>query len=129
MNDTVFGKIIRKEIPATIVHEDETFLAFMDVNPAAKGHVLIIPKEQYLWMQDAPDETIADIFVLSKKLMLALKKSLNCDYVEVHVLGKDVPHFHVHLVPRMMEENIHGPLVSYAEGEKEMIAEKIISAL
>ncbi len=52
MNDTIFGKIIRKEIPATIIYEDEQFLSFMDINPASKGHILLIPKVQYTWMQD-----------------------------------------------------------------------------
>jgi histidine triad (HIT) family protein len=129
MNDTIFGKIIRKEIPAAIVYEDEQFLSFMDINPAAKGHILLIPKVQYPWMQDAPDELISSIFIKAKELMLVLKKSLNCDYVQVSVVGNEVPHFHVHLIPRMHNENIHGPHVKYEEGEMQAIAQKIIASL
>jgi len=66
MNDTIFGKIIRKEIPAAIVYEDEQFLAFMDINPASKGHILLIPKAQYEWMQDAPDALIEEILSRQK---------------------------------------------------------------
>lgn len=128
MNDTIFGKIIRREIPAAIVYEDEQFLAFMDINPASKGHILLIPKAQYEWMQDAPDALIEKIFIKAKSLMLVLKKALAADYVQLSVVGNEVPHFHVHLIPRMHGENIHGPHVSYKEGEMSAIAEKIISA-
>lgn len=129
MNDTIFGKIIRKEIPATIIYEDEQFLAFMDINPAAKGHTLLIPKEQYAWMQEAPDTLISAIFIQSKKLMLALKKGLNVDYVQLMVVGNEVPHFHIHLIPRHHSDNIHGPHVAYEDGELQSLATKIIAAL
>ncbi len=129
MNDTIFGKIIRKEIPATIIYEDEQFLSFMDINPASKGHILLIPKEQYTWMQDAPDELIRAIFIKAKELMIALKKALDADYVQVSVVGNEVPHFHIHLIPRMLGENIHGPHLTYGEGEMQAIAERIIPAL
>lgn len=129
MNDTIFGKIIRKEIPATIIYEDDSFLAFMDINPAAKGHILLIPKEQYVWMQDAPDELIKNAFVKAKKLMIVLKDALLCDYVQLSVVGNEVPHFHIHLIPRMHGENIHGPHVTYEEGEMQSIAQKIIAQL
>jgi histidine triad (HIT) family protein len=129
MNDTVFSKITRKEIPAVIVYEDSQFLAFMDINPASKGHVLLIPKSQYTWMQDAPDELIAGIFVKAKELMIVLKNALSCDYVQLSVVGNEVPHFHIHLMPRMHGENIHGPHIQYQENEMQSVALKIISAL
>lgn len=129
MNDTIFGKIIRKEIPATIVYEDEQFLAFMDINPAAKGHILLIPKEQYAWMQDAPDELIKSVFVKTKELMIVLKKAFSVDYVQLVVVGNEVPHFHIHLIPRMIGDNIHGPHVTYEDGEMNEYAQKIISML
>ncbi|HTH93546.1 MAG TPA: HIT family protein [Candidatus Paceibacterota bacterium] len=127
MNDTIFGKIIRKEIPATVVYEDEQFLAFMDINPLAKGHTLLIPKEQYAWMQDAPDEVVSAVFLKAKELILVLKKTLECDYVQLMVVGNEVPHFHIHLIPRMHGEDIHGPHVKYEEGEMQSIAQKIIA--
>lgn len=129
MNDTIFGKIIRKEIPATIIYEDQQFLSFMDINPASKGHILLIPKEQYAWMQDAPDELIKTIFVKAKEFMLVLKKALGCDYVQVSVVGNEVPHFHVHLIPRMHNENIHDPHVKYEHDEMQLIANKIIAEI
>ena len=128
MNDTIFGKIIRKEIPAIIIYEDKQFLSFMDINPASKGHILLIPKAQYPWMQDAPDELISAIFIKAKELMVVLKKALAADYVQLSVVGNEVPHFHIHLIPRMHGENIHGPQITYAEGEMQAIAEKIIAA-
>jgi len=88
MNDTIFGKIIRKEIPATIIYEDEQFLAFLDINPVAKGHILLIPKDQYAWMQDAPDELIAAIFIKAKELMVVLKKALHADYIKTQYCRK-----------------------------------------
>jgi histidine triad (HIT) family protein len=86
MNDTVFGKIIRGEIPATKVYEDEEFLAFLDITPVTKGHTLLIPKEQYTWIHDAPDEVIAKIFVTAKKIIEAQRASLSCDYIQVGVI-------------------------------------------
>ncbi len=129
MNDTIFGKIIRKEIPAVIVYEDDQFLSFMDINPAAKGHILLIPKVQYPWMQDAPDGLVSSVFIKAKELMIALKKALAVDYVQLSVVGNEVPHFHIHLIPRMHGENIHGPHVTYEKGEMQAIATKITEAL
>ncbi len=129
MNDTIFGKIIRKEIPATIVYEDEQFISFMDINPASKGHVLLVPKTCYIWMADAPDELIASIFIKAKALMIVLKKALSCDYVQLSVVGEEVPHFHIHLIPRLLGENIHGPHMKYAEGEMQTYAEKIAAEI
>jgi histidine triad (HIT) family protein len=129
MNDTIFGKVIRKEIPATIVYEDQQFLAFMDINPAAKGHLLLIPKEQYAWMQDVPDQLIKDIFIKAKELMIVLKKVLAADYIQLAIVGEEVPHFHIHLIPRKIGDDIHGPHVTYIEGERQSIAESIISAI
>jgi histidine triad (HIT) family protein len=129
MNDTIFGKIIRKEVPATIIYDDTQFLAFMDIHPASKGHLILIPKEQYRWMQDAPDELIKDIFVKAKELMTALKKGVGCDYVQLAVVGEEVEHFHIHLIPRNLGEDIHGPHVSYADGEMEAYASRITGCL
>ncbi|MEN9582920.1 MAG: hypothetical protein RL641_874 [Candidatus Parcubacteria bacterium] len=125
-NDTIFGKIIRREIPATIVYEDEESIAFMDIMPVAKGHLLYIPKAQYQWMQDVPDELLARMFVKTKKLMLAVKDGTNCDYVQISVVGKDVPHFHIHLIPRFYTDELHGWRTgSYAGDEMQTVADKI----
>jgi histidine triad (HIT) family protein len=125
MNDTIFGKIIRGEIPAAKVYDDEQFLAFLDINPLSKGHALLVPKMQYRWMQDVPDELIETIFIRAKELMIVLKNALDCDYVQLMVVGNEVPHFHIHLIPRMLDDNIHGSHVTYEEGELNAVAQKI----
>lgn len=129
-NDTAFGKIIRGEIPATKVYEDEKCLAFMDINPVSKGHLLLIPKGQYEWMQDVPNELISYMFIKTKELMISIKESLGCDFVQVSVVGKDIPHFHIHLIPRMLNDDLVGwPTFSYQENEMSEIAEKIKKGL
>ena len=131
MEETIFQKIVKKEIPSATVYEDANFLALLDINPVSKGHVLLITKEPYRWMTDVPDESISQIFVEAKNIMLAQIKSLGCDFVQVGVVGKDVPHFHIHLIPRMLEdthEELHARY-KYEDGEAQMYADKIKSAL
>lgn len=106
MNDTVFGKIIRGEIPVTKVFEDGYFLAFLDISPVTKGHTLLIPKVHYTWIHEVPNETIGEIFIQAKKIINAMRNSLPCDYVQVSVIGNEVPHFHIHLIPRFLNETV-----------------------
>ena len=128
--ETIFSKIIRGEIPCTKIYEDEESIAFLDISPVAKGHTLLIPKEPYVWMQDVPDELLGKMFVKAKKIMLAIKNGLGCDYVQISVVGKDVPHFHIHLIPRYFEDGLPGfPTLKYKENEQEIFSEKINSAL
>ena len=130
MNDCIFCKISKGEILSAKVYEDANFFAFLDINPVLDGHLLIIPKKHVVWMQEADDETISGIFKLTKKLMLAVKNGTGCDYVQVSVAGTDVPHFHVHLIPRYFNDNFSKfPTKKYKEGEMEEVAKKIISAL
>jgi histidine triad (HIT) family protein len=130
MENCIFCKIVKKEIPASIIYEDQNFLAFLDIQPVSDGHILIVLKKHIVWMQDTDDETIAEIFILAKKLMLAIKKGIKCDYVQVSVVGKDVPHFHIHLIPRYFGDGLpQFPTKKYVKEEAEEIAKKIISAL
>lgn len=125
-NDTIFGKIIRREIPAEIVYEDGDCLAFLDINPVNKGHLLLIPKTHYVWMQDVPNDLLSVLFVEAKKLMQVLKTVLGCDYVQVVVEGKDVPHFHIHLIPSFMDKKVvTWQHEKYGDGEMHVFAEKI----
>ena len=96
----IFCKIAKKEIPCDQIYEDEKFLVFLDIKPITDGHLLVIPKGHIVWMQEANDETISSIFILAKKMILTLKKALHCDYVQVGIVGNEVPHFHIHLIPR-----------------------------
>lgn len=130
MENCIFCKIVKKEIPANVVYEDKNFLAFLDIQPVSNGHILIIPKKHIAWMQDTDDLTISEIFKLSKKLMLALKNGIKSDYVQVSVVGKDIPHFHIHLIPRYFDDNL--PQFStkkYKDGESGEVAKKITQAL
>jgi histidine triad (HIT) family protein len=131
MNEkTTFQKIIDREIPADIVYEDEHFFAFLDITPITKGHALLITKEPYEWIQDVPDETLGEIFVCSKKIIHAMKKTLGCDFVQVVVEGVGVPHFHIHLIPSKKDtKNAEWNHTSYEEGEQAAYADKIKSLL
>ena len=101
---TVFTKIIKGEIPKEFIYKDEDAVAFLDINPLRLGHTLLITKEPYTWMTDVPEELVGKMFIKAKRIMIAIKKALDCDYVEIIVMGKDVPHFHIHLIPRMLIE-------------------------
>ena len=129
-NDCIFCKIGRAEIPHDRFYEDENFLAFLDINPVNEGHTLIIPKKHVVWMQEADDETISEIFQLTKKIMLGMVKALGCNYVQVSVVGKDVAHFHIHLIPRFLNDYfpLH-PTKKYKDNEAKEVAQKLISAL
>jgi histidine triad (HIT) family protein len=129
MDSCIFCKIAKGEIPADKIYEDKNFLAFLDIKPVSDGHLLIIPKKHNIWMLETDDETIAGIFQLAKKLMLALKKGLPCDYVQLSVVGNEVPHFHVHLIPRREGDNFKNfPTKEYKEGQKKELVEKITQA-
>ncbi len=129
-NDCLFCKIIDKKIPAYIIYEDSDFLGFLDINPVVKGHSLLIPKEHYEWIHETPDETIAKAFVVVKKLIIKMRKNLNCDYVQVSVVGKDVPHFHIHLIPRKLNDGLPQYKTDSYETKEEQIemASKIKNA-
>jgi histidine triad (HIT) family protein len=130
MPKTIFKKIIDGEIPSTKVYEDEKVIAFLDIQPVAPGHTLIIPKKEYEWVQDLPDELLSYLFVTAKKIMKAIKEGLGCDYVQISVVGKDIPHAHVHLIPRYFNDGLHGwPTTTYKEGEADAVAEKIKSCV
>lgn len=130
MENCIFCKIIKGEIPSKNVYEDANLIAFLDIQPVSDGHLLIIPKKHVVWMQEADDETIGEIFKIAKKLMLAMKNGLPCDYVQVSVGGTDVPHFHVHLIPRMLDDGLTSwPTKTHKDEERDEIAQKITSAL
>lgn len=127
MTDCIFCKIVKREIPAAVVYEDEKILAFLDINPVNHGHVLVIPKTHHPKLEETPDSVVADIFVQSKKLMNGIKKAMHADFVAVSVVGTEVPHLHIHLVPRHLKDGLANfwPTKKYAEREMETMAEKI----
>ncbi|MEK7097732.1 MAG: HIT domain-containing protein [Patescibacteria group bacterium] len=123
----IFCKIINNEIPADKIYEDDKIVAFLDINPVSPGHTLVIPKEHYQMMVDTPDELVSYIFVQCKKLMQDLKKAMGADFVVLSVVGIDVPHFHIHLIPRKYDDGLANfwPTEKYGEGGAGEIAEKI----
>ena len=131
MPDCIFCKIIAGEIPAARVYQDDKFLAFLDINPVTPGHTMIIPKQHFKTMTENPDELVAEIFIKAKELMPKLKKAMAADYVVVSVVGVDVPHLHVHLIPRRLNDGLANwwPTKKYGEGEMEQIAKKIATEL
>lgn len=130
MENCIFCKIVKGEVPSDKAYEDKDFLAFSTIGPVTDGHLLVIPKKHVVWMQEADDETIVGIFKLSKKLMQAMKVGLGCDYVLVSVAGKDVPHFHIHLIPRRFNDNLPDfPTKKYQDGEADEIVKKITKEL
>ena len=96
---TIFSKIIKGEIPAYKVAENENFLAFLDINPLAKGHTLVIPKKEIDYIFDMDDEWYCEFQLFSKRVARAIKQVIPCDKIGVTVIGLEVAHAHIHLVP------------------------------
>lgn len=96
---SIFTKIINRELPATIVYEDDKHIAFLDVNPNAKGHTLCIPKKEVDKIFDLGEQEYLDLMRFSRKVALGLEKSVDCKRIGLSVIGLEVPHVHVHLIP------------------------------
>ena len=127
---SIFSRIINGEIPTWKVAESENFLAFLDVNPLAKGHTLIVPKVETDYFFDLSDEEISGIMLFSKKVASALRSTLPCLRIGMSVLGLEVPHAHVHLVPlnSMGDINFSNSRLNFSAEEMEAIAASIRSA-
>ena len=124
--DCIFCKIISGAIPAEKIYEDKKVFAFLDINPVAPGHVLVIPKKHHIIMADVPDKLLGYCFIKTKDLMIKIRKALKADYVSVSVSGVDIPHFHIHLIPRYFNDGLKGwPTKTYPGGEIEKVAKKI----
>lgn len=103
---TIFTRIVRGEIPSYKVAEDERFFAFLDINPLTKGHTLVVPKQETDYLFDLDDRTLADMIVFAKRIARKLKEKIECKRVAVVVLGLEVPHAHIHLIPIQDEKNV-----------------------
>jgi len=104
---TVFSKIIAGEIPSYKVAEDDRYYAFLDINPLVKGHTLVVPKKETDYIFDLDDETLADMMVFAKRVAKAIKEAVPCKRVGVTVIGLEVPHAHIHLIPISKESDIY----------------------
>ena len=125
---SVFTKIINGEIPAYKVAETDKFLAFLDVNPNAKGHTLCIPKQEINKIFDMEEDLYLELMQFSRKVAIALEKSIDCKRVGMAVVGLEVPHVHVHLIPLNEMDNMRfEKKVKLSEEEFKAVAERIAS--
>jgi len=127
---SIFSKIIAGEIPCYKVAEDEQFLAFLDINPLRKGHTLVIPKKEVDYIFDISDTLISDYMVFSKRVAKAIGSVIPCARVGVTVIGLEVPHAHIHLIPidSIVDMNFSLPKKSFSSEEMQEIAYKVADA-
>ncbi len=128
---TIFSRIIAGEIPCYKISEDEKFFAFLDINPLTKGHVLVVPKIEEDYLFDLSDDTLGEMMIFAKKIAKSLKSTMDCVRVGVAVIGLEVPHAHIHLIPINHESdmNFKNPKLKLSFEEMEQIAAEIYKNL
>lgn len=124
---SIFTKIVDGEIPAYIVAENENYLAFLDIFPVAKGHTLVIPKKEVDYLFDLEDDEYSGLHLFAKQVAAGLKKTIPCKKVGVLVLGLEVPHAHIHLIPMQNESDVlnFSKKMKFTPDEFQKIAELI----
>ena len=127
---TIFSKIIAGEIPSYKIAEEDRFYAFLDIHPMSKGHTLVVPKQETDYLFDLDDALLGDMAVFAKKVAKAIEKAVPCNRVGMMVIGLEVPHAHIHLIPIQKEGDMSlaNPKLQLSPEEFEEIAEKIRSA-
>ena len=127
----IFSKIASGDIPAFKVAEDENYVAFLDIFPLAKGHVLVIPKKETDYIFDLDSEEYLGLFSFAKKVAKAMDKTISCERIGVAVIGLEVPHAHIHLVPLhdVSDINFERPKLKYPDSEMKEISDLIKSAI
>ncbi|PLW92416.1 MAG: HIT family protein [Marinilabiliales bacterium] len=128
---TVFSKIIRREIPAHIIAEDDNYIAFLDINPLSKGHTLVVPKMEIDYIFDLPQDILPGLFAFAQKVAKAIDKYSDAERIGIAVIGLEVPHAHVHLVPinGLFDIDFSKPKLMLNPEELDEITEKIRSYL
>lgn len=123
----IFTKIINGEIPCHKVAEVDKYLAFLDINPLAKGHTLVIPKEEIDYLFDIEDDLYSGLMLFAKKVALAIEKVIDCERIGVAVVGLEVPHAHVHLIPinHISDISFAKPKLQFSNEELAETAQKI----
>jgi len=124
---SIFTRIINREIPGFIVAEDEYNIAFLDINPMTVGHTLVVPKKEVDYLYDLDDDTLSRLNLFAKKVAIAIEKSVPCKRIGVSVIGLEVPHAHIHLVPmnRTDDLNFTRSKLSPSKDELTEVAERI----
>jgi histidine triad (HIT) family protein len=127
---TIFTKIVQGKIPAYKIAEDDKHLAFLDINPLAKGHALAIPKQEVDYVLDMDDKALADLMIFAKKVGKAIEKVVNCKRMGVTIIGLEVPHTHIHLIPinTIYDMDFKQPKLKFSEQEFTALREEIIKA-
>lgn len=128
---SIFSKIVSGDIPSYKIAEDERFFAFLDINPLAEGHTLVIPKQETDYLFDLDDEQYKDLFLFAKKIAIAVKKAVPCKKVGIAVVGLEVAHAHIHLVPLndLFDLDFKKQKLSFSKEEFEQIQARIKQAL
>ncbi len=124
---SIFNKIVKGEIPSHKIAEDDYYYAFLDINPLAVGHTLVVPKEEIDYIFDLDDDLLAGMQVFSKRVAKAIEKVVPCKRIGIAVLGLEVPHAHIHLIPinRIDDINFGRPKLQLTNEELAEVAEKI----
>jgi len=124
---SIFSKIVAGEIPAYKIAENENYLAFLDIFPLTKGHTLVIPKKEVDYLFDLDDVTYLGLMEFAKKVAIGIKKAIPCNKISMQVIGLEVPHAHIHLIPinSMADCNFSNPKLKLSKEEFEDIAQKI----
>lgn len=124
---SIFTRIINGEIPCYKVAEDDRFIAFLDVRPLKSGHTLVVPKQEVDYIFDLDEETVAGMMVFARKIAMAMKEVIDCRRIGVAVLGLEVPHAHIHLIPLTRETDMlfTNPRVSVTDEENKRLAKAI----
>ncbi len=128
---TIFTKIIKGDIPSYKIYEDSQFYAFLDISPLTKGHTLLIPKEEVDYIFDVGDTTLSEMILVAKKIAHAIEKAIDCNRVGLMVIGLEVPHAHIHLIPIHNEGDmdLSNDRVELSKDQFERIAKDINSYL
>ena len=128
---SIFSKIVSGEIPAYKVSEDEHHLAFLDISPLAKGHVLVIPKKETDYLFDITSDEYLELWKFAQKVAKGMDKVIACERIGVAVIGLEVPHAHIHLVPlnNVSDINFERPKLQFSEAEMKSVADLIKSAI
>ena len=128
---SIFSKIVSKEIPSFKVHEDDNFLAFLDINPLKKGHTLVIPKEETDYIFDIKSQEYEDLWSFAKVVAKGMKKVIDCERISIVVMGLEVPHAHIHLIPlnNIQDIDFSQPKLKILDQEMQQIADLIKSAI
>lgn len=124
---TIFSKIIKGEIPSYKIAENDQFFAFLDINPMSKGHTLVVPKIETDYIFDLEDKLLSEMVLFSKKVAKSIEKAIPCNRVGMMVVGLDVPHAHIHLIPinKVNDMSLDQPRLTFSNDEFEDIAKSI----